>query len=107
MKLKKVMALVHVFEYKENLFQEFSGFVGELLTLDVKEKMKDDTEQKTGNVEKTGQQHYNIFVKEKCVENSSSMIPSKKDERCSNIFVVIFYENIHHCAHIWCVILLR
>ena len=50
------MVLVHAFEYIGNPFEEVSGHVGELLTLDIKEKMNDDVEQKTGNIVKTGQQ---------------------------------------------------
>ena len=54
--LKAVMVLVHVFEYIGNPFKEVSGHVKELLTLDVKKKINDVVEQKTGNVVKTGQQ---------------------------------------------------
>ena len=69
------MAFVHAFEYIGNPFEEVSGHVAELLTLDVKEKMNDDAQQKTGNIVETGQQQYNILV---IVEKSSSMIPSNK-----------------------------
>ena len=41
------MVLVYVLEYIGNPFEEVSGHVRELLTLDVKEKINDDVEQKT------------------------------------------------------------
>ena len=75
------MVLVHAFEYIGNPFEEVSGHVGELLTLDVKDKMNDDVEQKTGNIVKTGQQQYNILVNDKFVEKSSYMITSNKNKR--------------------------
>ena len=52
------MVLVHVFEYLGNPFEEVSEHVGELVTLNVEEKMNDDVEQKTGNILNTGQQQY-------------------------------------------------
>ena len=58
-----------------NPFEEVSRHVGGLLTLDVKEKMNDDAEQKTG------QQQYSTLINEKFVEESSSMIPSNKNHR--------------------------
>ena len=64
-----------------NPFEEVSRHVRELLTLDVKEKMNDDVEQKTGNIVKTGQQQYSTLINEKFVEESSSMIPSNKNQR--------------------------
>ena len=76
------MVLVHVFEYIGNLFEEVSGHVGELLTLDVKEKINDDVEQKTGNILKKCQRQYYIFINKKFVGKSYSMIPSNKNERC-------------------------
>ena len=63
-----------------NPYEEVSGYVGELLTLDVKEKMNDDVEQKTGNIVKTGQQQYIILVIEKFVERSSSMPITQKND---------------------------
>ena len=75
------MVLVHDFEYIGNPFEEVSGHVGELLTLDVKEKMNDDVEQKTGNIVKTDQQQYNILVNDKFVKKSSYMITSNKNKR--------------------------
>ena len=78
------MVLVHAFEYIGNPFEEVRGHVGDLLTLDVKEKMNDDVEQKTGSAVKTGQQQYNILVNmvdEKFVEKCSSIIPSNKNKR--------------------------
>ena len=56
------MVLVHVFEYIGNPFEEVREHVGELLTLDVKEKMNDDVEQKTGNIVNTGQQQYKCLT---------------------------------------------
>ena len=75
------MVLVHAFEYIGNPFEEVNGHVGELLTLDIKEKMNDDVEPQIGNIVQTGQQQYNILCNEKFVEKSSSMIPFNKNKR--------------------------
>ena len=44
-----------------NPFQEVSGYDRELLTLDAKEKMKDDVE-KIGHFGKTCRQQYNNYI---------------------------------------------
>ena len=42
------MVLLYIFGYMGSPFQEVSGHIRELLTLDAKERMKDDVEQKRG-----------------------------------------------------------